>query len=36
MRYVQQFAAMEAFVEKTQGVGDYLKGQFEAMRNSNN
>lgn len=36
MRYVQQFAAMEAFVEKSQGVGDYLKGQFEAMRNNNN
>ena len=36
IRYVQQFAVMEAFVEKTQGVGDYLKDQFEAMRNSNN
>ncbi len=31
VRYVQQFAAMEAFVERTQGIGDYLEGQFEAM-----
>lgn len=31
VRYVQQFATMEAFVERTQGIGDYLEGQFEAM-----
>ena len=32
-RYLRQFALMESFVQKSNGIGDYLKGQFEAMEN---
>lgn len=32
-RYILQFAAMESLVERMQGIGDYLKGQFTAMEN---
>ncbi|MGA0807153.1 MAG: flagellar filament capping protein FliD, partial [Pseudohongiellaceae bacterium] len=33
--YIRQFAAMESFVEKSQGIGKYLEGQFKAMQNAN-
>lgn len=32
-RYVSQFSAMESLVERMNGIGDYLKGQFTAMEN---
>ena len=32
-RYITQFAAMESIVEKSKGIGEYLKGQFAAMEN---
>ncbi len=32
-RYISQFSAMESIVERMNGVGDYLKGQFTAMEN---
>jgi flagellar hook-associated protein 2 len=32
-RYIIQFAAMESIVEKSKGIGEYLKGQFTAMEN---
>jgi flagellar hook-associated protein 2 len=32
-RYILQFAAMESLVERMQGIGNYLKGQFTAMEN---
>lgn len=32
-RYITQFAGMESLVERMQGIGDYLKGQFTAMEN---
>jgi flagellar hook-associated protein 2 len=32
-RYILQFSAMESMVQRMQGVGDYLKGQFTAMEN---
>jgi len=32
-RYILQFAAMESMVERMQGIGNYLKGQFTAMEN---
>ena len=34
-KYIRQFAAMESFVEKSQGIGKYLEGQFKAMQNAN-
>jgi flagellar hook-associated protein 2 len=32
-KYIAQFAAMESFVEKSQGIGKYLEGQFKSMEN---
>jgi flagellar hook-associated protein 2 len=32
-KYVAQFAAMESFVERSQGIGKYLEGQFKSMEN---
>ena len=32
-RYITQFSAMESLVQRMEGVGSYLKGQFTAMEN---
>ena len=32
-RYISQFAAMESLVQRMEGIGTYLKGQFTAMEN---
>jgi flagellar hook-associated protein 2 len=32
-RYIKQFAGMESLVQRMDGVGSYLKGQFTAMEN---
>jgi flagellar hook-associated protein 2 len=32
-KYIAQFAVMESFVEKSQGIGKYLEGQFKSMEN---
>lgn len=32
-RYIKQFAGMESLVQRMDGVGTYLKGQFTAMEN---
>ena len=32
-RYIAQFASMESLVQRMEGVGKYLKGQFTAMEN---
>jgi flagellar hook-associated protein 2 len=32
-KYVAQFAVMESFVERSQGIGKYLEGQFKSMQN---
>ena len=32
--YLKQFAAMDALVDQMQGIGTYLDGQFEMMRNN--
>jgi flagellar hook-associated protein 2 len=32
-KYIAQFAVMESFVEKSQGIGKYLEGQFKSMQN---
>jgi flagellar hook-associated protein 2 len=31
-KYISQFAVMESFVEKSQGIGKYLEGQFKSMQ----
>jgi flagellar hook-associated protein 2 len=32
-RYISQFSAMESLVQRMEGIGTYLKGQFTAMEN---
>jgi flagellar hook-associated protein 2 len=32
-RYISQFSAMESLVQRMEGIGSYLKGQFTAMEN---
>ena len=32
-RYISQFSSMESLVQRMDGVGKYLKGQFTAMEN---
>jgi flagellar capping protein FliD len=32
-KYIEQFAALESFVEKSRGIGKYLEGQFKSMQN---
>jgi len=34
-RYIEQFAAMESFVQRSKEMGKYLENQFKAMQNSN-
>jgi flagellar hook-associated protein 2 len=31
-KYIAQFAVMESFVERSQGIGKYLEGQFKSMQ----